>query len=164
MVVEETVEQAERSAVEVRTMRETDLDAIVRIDAIASGRRRPRYFELMIERSVRQAALQVSLVAETEGIVVGFLLASLFYGEYGLTEPTSSIESIGVDPAYRGHGVGHRLMHQLRINLGALGVSTLRTEVGWDELELLGFFRSEGFRPAARLCLDCSIDPTAPSD
>ena len=56
----------------VRLMNEHDLEAIVKIDAAASGRRRPRYFELMLERSVKQAALQVSLAAEVDGRVVGF--------------------------------------------------------------------------------------------
>ena len=34
----------------VRTMRTDDLNAVVAIDAAASGRRRPRYFELMLQR------------------------------------------------------------------------------------------------------------------
>ena len=32
----------------VNLMKEHDLDAVVAIDAAASGRRRPRYFELML--------------------------------------------------------------------------------------------------------------------
>ena len=46
----------ETDAVLVRTMRQDDLNAIVAIDAAASGRRRPRYFELMLQRSIAQAA------------------------------------------------------------------------------------------------------------
>src|SRR5512147_2314901 len=56
----------------VRLMNERDLGAVVAIDAAASGRHRPRYFELMLERAVKQAALQVSLAAEMDGRVVGF--------------------------------------------------------------------------------------------
>src|ERR1039458_10435713 len=41
----------ETDAVLVRTMREDDLGVIVAIDAAASGRRRPRYFELMLQRA-----------------------------------------------------------------------------------------------------------------
>lgn len=56
----------ETDAVLVRAMRTDDLNAVVAIDAAASGRRRPRYFELMLQRAINQAALQISLVAEVD--------------------------------------------------------------------------------------------------
>ena len=152
----------ETDSIVVRTMREDDLDRVVAIDATASGRRRPQYFELMIQRALKDAALQVSLVAELEGTVTGFLIASLYYGEYGLVEPSASIDAISVDPERRGQRVGRALMRQLRLNLGALHIQTLRTEVAWHDFELLGFFKREGFGPAERVCLECPVDPTAP--
>jgi len=166
MAAERTEEPGilETDAVLVRTMREEDLEAVVSIDAGATGRRRPRYFDLMIQRAVKQAGLQISLVAELGGQVVGFLIASLYYGEYGVTEPSASIEAIGVHPQYRGRHVGRALMRQLRLNLGALRITTLRTEVAWDDFELLAFFKKEGFAPAGRLCLECTLDPTAPGE
>lgn len=145
-------------AILVRSMRESDLDAIVGIDALAAGRRRPAYFQLMIQRTTKQASLQISLVAELDSHVVGFLIGSLYYGEFGVVEPAASLEAIGVDPRYRGHRVGKALMHQLRNNLGALQISALRTEVDWDDFDLIAFLRSEGFSPAPRLCLETSVD------
>jgi ribosomal protein S18 acetylase RimI-like enzyme len=150
----------ETDNVPVRTMNERDLEAVVSIDAVATGRRRPRYFELMLQRAVKQAALQVSLAAELDGHVVGFVIASLYYGEYGVIEPTASLDAIGVHPAYRGQHVARALLRQLRVNLSALHVATLRTEVSWDDFDLLAFFKREGFAPARRLCLDCVLDPT----
>lgn len=150
----------ETDSILVRTMNEHDLGAVVAIDAAALGRRRPRYFELMLERAVKQAALQVSLAAEVDGRVVGFVIASLYYGEYGVSEPTASMESIGVDPAYRHRHVGKALLRQLQLNLSALRVTTLRTEVSWDDFDLLTFLKKEGFAPAPRLCLDCVLDLT----
>ena len=121
----------ETDSILVRLMNAHDLEAVVAIDAVASGRRRPRYFELMLERAVKQAALQVSLAAEGDGHVVGFVIASLYYGEYGVSEPTASLDAIGVDKAHRGQHVGKALLRQLRLNLSALRVTTLRTEVSW---------------------------------
>jgi ribosomal protein S18 acetylase RimI-like enzyme len=148
----------------VRTMRPEDLAAVVAIDTQATGRRRPRYFELMLERAVKHASLQVSLTAELEGQVAGFLIASLYYGEFGLVEPSASIDAIGVAPRFRGQHVGGALMRQLRLNLGALRITTLRTEVAWDDFELLAFFKREGFAPTGRLCLECPLDPTKPDE
>lgn len=149
-------------AVLVRTMSERDLGAVVEIDAAASGRRRPRYFGLMLERAVKQAALQVSLVAELDARVVGFVIASLYYGEYGITEPSASVDAIGVHPNYRGQHAGKALLRQLCLNLGALGVSSLRTEVSWDDFDLLAFFKNQGFALSPRLCLERTLDPTQP--
>jgi GNAT superfamily N-acetyltransferase len=146
----------------VRALAPGDLDKVVAIDAAAAGRRRPLYFQLMFERAIKQTSLQVSLAAEMDGRVVGFLIASLYYGEFGVSEPAASLEAIGVEAAYRGRRVGHALMRQLRLNLAALGVRTLRTEVSWDNFDLLAFFSQEGFRPASRLCLERSLDATAP--
>lgn len=144
----------------VRLMQQSDLADVVSIDAAASGRRRPRYFELLLQRALSQPALQVSLVADHEGRVIGFLVASLYYGEYGLVEPSASIDAVGVLRALHGRGVGHALMRQLLLNLGALRIETVRTEVSWDDLDLLAFLRREGFQPSGRICLERRIDPT----
>ncbi len=151
----------ETDAVLVRTMRPEDLEAVVAIDAAATGRRRPRYFEPMLEKALADSAVQVSLIAELEGVVAGFVVATLYYGEYGLLEPSASIDAIGVRPDQRSRHVGKALMRQLRLNLGALRISALRTEVPWDDFALLTFFKSEGFAPAGRLCLERALDPTA---
>jgi len=152
----------ETDAVLVRSMRGDDLEAVVAIDAMATGRRRPRYFELMLQRALKVAGLQISLVAELGERVVGFALASLYYGEYGVMEPSASIDAIGVAPDFRGRHVGKALMRQLRLNLGALHISSLRTEVSWDDFELMAFFKSEGFAPSGSMCLERKLDPTEP--
>ena len=76
----------------------------------------------------------------------------------------ASIDAVSVDPRSRGRHVGKAMMRQLRLNLGALHITTLRTEVAWDDFDLLAFFKSEGFVPARRLCLERTLDPTAPTE
>jgi ribosomal protein S18 acetylase RimI-like enzyme len=146
----------------VRSMRQEDLDAVVAIDAVSTGRQRPHYFRRMLERTVKEADFQISLVAEVEGVVAGCVIATLFYGEYGVMEPAASIDAIGVLEAYRRQHVGMALMRQLRLNLSGLRIESIRTEVLWDDFELLRFFKSEGFKPGTRICLERSIDPTQP--
>ncbi|MGZ8809923.1 MAG: GNAT family N-acetyltransferase [Thermoanaerobaculia bacterium] len=146
--------------VTVRLMRATDVDAVVQIDAAKKGRPRPRYFELMLDRALNRAGLQVSLVAEVDGHIAGYLIGSLYYGEYGITEPTASIDAIGVDPAMRRQHVARAMFQQLRRNVGAIGATAIRTEVDWNDFDLLAFLSSEGFAPAPRICLERKVDPT----
>ncbi len=152
----------ETDEVLVRTLRLADLEALIAIDAAELGRRRPLYFEKMVERAVEKADFQASLVAELDGRAVGFVLATLFYGEYGLTEPSASIDAIAVLPEYRGRRVGQALVRQLLLNLAALRIQKVRTEVSWNDYRLLGFFEQNGFAPAGRICLERQLDPTAP--
>lgn len=154
------VEEPYAEVVTVRAMRAEDVNAVVRIDAEAGGRVRPRYFELMIERAVKSTKLQISLVAEDDGRIVGFVIASLYYGEYGMTETTASMDAIGIEAASRRKGVAHALFAQLRRNIAAIGATSIRTEVEWNHFDLLGFLKSEGFHPSLRLCLERGLDPT----
>jgi ribosomal protein S18 acetylase RimI-like enzyme len=153
----------ETDEVLVRSLELSDLDALIEIDAIESGRRRPLYFEKMVERAVQKADFQASLAAEMDDRTVGFVLATLFYGEYGLTEPSASIDAVGVLPEYRGRRVGLALMRQLLLNLAALRIERVRTEVPWNDFDLLAFFERSGFAPAGRICLERQLDPTAPA-
>ena len=154
------IDEVEPELATVRAMRESDIEDVVRIDAAATGRARPRYFELMLQRALTFAGLQISLVAEVDGRVCGYLIGSLYYGEYGMIEPTATIDAIGVEAGLRRHRIAHELFEQLRRNVGAIGATSVRTEVDWSRFELLAFLRSEGFEPAPRLCLERKIDPT----
>ena len=64
------------------------------------------------------------------------------------------IDSIGVDPPSRGQHVGQALLRQLLINLQALRVERVQTEVDWNQIDLLHFMHRNGFDPAPRVCLE----------
>lgn len=147
-----------KSDVVVRNLRPSDLDAVIALDAKNVGRRREEYFRVKLQQNLVETGIKVSLAAEVDGALAGFLLARVYYGEFGQTEPVAVLDTIDVHPSFRGRSVGAALMDQLRTNLFGLGVTSLRTEVSWDALQLLGFFQHEGFHPAARLCLELAID------
>lgn len=152
----------ELDGIPVRTMQNRDLDAIVAIDAVSTGRRRPAYFSQLLKRTIDSADMHISLVAEFQGRVIGFAVATLFYGEFGLMEPSASIDVIGVASDWRRKHVGAALMRQLRLNLGALRVTSVRTEVSWIDLDLLAFFHQQGFALSGRLSLERQLDPSDP--
>ncbi|MDP6425200.1 MAG: N-acetyltransferase [Planctomycetota bacterium] len=148
----------ETDSVVIRRLRPDDLDVVVRIDEKNTGRRRAEYFEIKLEKALAEVGIEVSLAAGVDGAVVGFLLCWVHYGEFGQPEPVAVLDTIGVAPEHRGAGVGQALLDQLRTNLLGLGIRSLRTEVSWEDQELLLFFQRIGFQLTQRLCLDLELD------
>jgi predicted N-acetyltransferase YhbS len=143
----------ETDAVIVRQLAADDFDDVVRIDRSAMGRAREEYYRTRFAEALEQTTLRTSLVAELDGRVVGFVIARLFYGEFGRTDTVAVIDSIGVEPAMRGKHVGQALMRQLQMNLRALRVDHVETQVDWDRFEMVRFLQGQGFHPVPRLSL-----------
>ncbi len=150
-------EQPLRDEVLVRNLRPGDLATVVKLDARNTGRSRETFLSQKLQQAFADTGIAVSLAVEMDERVVGFLLARVYYGEFGVVEPAAVLDVIGVDPDYRGRRVAAAMIDQLRTNLVGLGIRRLQTEVRWDNPELLTFFEREGFRLAQRVCLDLEL-------
>lgn len=147
----------EHPPIEIRNLTEADLDAIVRIDASLMGRPRHEYYRDRVRAALRDSRIRMSLIAEYEGKVAGFLMATMYYGEFGRPEPTAVIDSLGVDALYRGKHVGKTLMGQFLTHARALGVERVRTEVAWNDFDLMRFLHGCGYAPGNRLVLELGL-------
>jgi ribosomal protein S18 acetylase RimI-like enzyme len=141
----------------VRSMTEHDLRAIVRLDGRVTGRDRTAYLARKAGEVLKESAVRVSLVAEVDGMLAGFVMARVDFGEFGRTEPTAILDTIGVDPSLERRGVGRALLEQLLLNLQSLRAERVVTEVAWNHLPLLGFLERTGFAHAQRLAFDKAI-------
>lgn len=141
----------------VRNLRPEDLEAVITVDAKNDGARREEYFRLKLAQNLAETGVKVSLASEFDGCFVGFLMARVYYGEFGAPEPVAVLDTFSVHPDFRRQGIGASLLEQLCKNLEGLGVLSLQTEVRWDDPSLLAFFQRQGFQPAARFCLDLDI-------
>jgi ribosomal protein S18 acetylase RimI-like enzyme len=142
-----------RDKVPARSLIASDLAALTRIDRKITGRDRGAYFAAKTAEVLEETGIRISLVAELDGHPVGFVMARLDVGEFGHFEPEAVIDTIGVDPDYTHRHVGGALMSQLLVNLGALRVDHVRTQLGWDQLDLLRYLENHGFRPSQRIAL-----------
>jgi ribosomal protein S18 acetylase RimI-like enzyme len=140
--------------VPVRSLAEKDLPAIIRLDRKITGRDRTAYLGRKAGEVLKQSAIRVSLVAEVDGQLAGFLMARVDFGEFGRTEPTAVLDTIGVDPDRARSRIGRALVEQLLRNLGSLRAERVITEVDWNHLPLLGFLGRTGFDHAQRIAFE----------
>lgn len=141
----------------IRTLTPDDLNRIVRIDEKITGRKRTAWYEGRLKRAINDSDVTISLGAEIDGTLVGALLGSVHYGEFGLPEPVAILDTILVEPGHRGHGIGRELLEQLEKNLQGLRIDSVRTEVGWDERDLVRFLVRSGFAPSPRVVLELEV-------
>ncbi len=144
-------ERLARDTCDVRAMQPADLPEIVRIDRAITGRDRTAYIGRKLAEAMLESGVRVSLAARLDGAIVGFVMARADLGDFGRTDPTAVVDTIGVDPGYAHHGVGHALFSQLFLNLGALRIERVETVVAPRDLGLLGFLYDVGFAPSQRL-------------
>jgi predicted N-acetyltransferase YhbS len=142
--------------VKIRSLKREDLDAIVEIDEKVLGEYRRDYWERKLELMNNKFS-QISLVAEMEGKVVGFILGDVSGWEFGVPETIGWIETIGVDPGYQKKGLATSLAHELISNLKVTGVKTIYTLVSWNNWDLLQFFHAMGFTRGDMINLELKI-------
>jgi len=150
-------ESLSRDRVPVRSLSEDDLAAAVRIDRKLTGRDRSAYYTAKLREMLTESGIRVSLVAEEDGFVVGFVMARVDFGEFGKVDKAAILDTIGVHPGFAGSGIGHALLSQLFLNLATLQVETVLTQVSPENIVLQRFLYSCGFHPSQRLVLSKTI-------
>ncbi len=140
-----------RDHIPTRSLQKDDLRQVVRIDERTTGMNRQDYYERIFEEVLDESGIRVSLVAEIDDHVAGFIMARVDYGEFGRTDPTAVIDIFGVDPRYQGEGVGSALMSQLVTNLTGLRIEATRTNVEWNDFQVLAYLEACGFKTSQRL-------------
>jgi ribosomal protein S18 acetylase RimI-like enzyme len=140
-----------RDAVLCRSVAPADLEALVRVDRHITGADRAAWFRRTFDEIFRDQGLRVSMVAETDGLLVGFVMARVDFGGFGVLEPVAVLDTLGVDPGFTHRHVASALLSQLLVNLASLQVERIRTRVRCDQPVLLSFFLATGFRPGEDL-------------
>ena len=89
--------------------------------------------------------LDLSLVAEMDGRVVGFNLARVQYVGIPLTK-VCVIDGVVVEREYQRHGIGYKLIDEMFEYCRRNGVTTARALVETSDEQLRRFIESLGFR------------------
>jgi ribosomal protein S18 acetylase RimI-like enzyme len=134
------------TAIVVRDLRNDHLDDVIRVDAVHTGERKPRYWGGVFRDFLdsEQERVRVGLAAENNGRLVGYLLGEVRAFEFG-SEACGWIFAVGVDPEDARAGVASALLEEACARFRRAGVSRVRTMVGRSEVGVLSFFRTNRF-------------------
>lgn len=147
-----------RTDVTIRPVETSDLDAIVRIDEKLSGQTRKAFWQARLETAGLRPPW-MSLVAEMDGRVAGFLLGWVGESEFGIGDATGWIDLIGVDPPYRGRGVGHALVKRfVQSGQELRAVQKVATLIDLTQADVRDFFVRLGFRHGPMIQMEMPVE------
>jgi len=138
-----TLERRERK-IRIRPMEPEDIDSVLAIDRKITGVRRAVTYTDLITGDLG-GVLGLSLVAEVNGQVAGFILARRVY----VWEPVNEvglIQILGVDPDYWRQGIATKLVKALLDTCQSKKLSAVRIMINERDSQLQGLFEHLGFR------------------
>ena len=148
-----------RGDVSVRAIEPSDLPALMRIDEKLSSQTRKEY----LDRRLEMAALRppwMSLVAETDGRIAGFLFGWVAESEFGMSQPTAWVDLIGVDPPYRGRGIAHALIDRFVRSAEQLrAIQKVATLIDLTQADVREFFLRQGFHHGPMIQMERDVSP-----
>jgi GNAT superfamily N-acetyltransferase len=148
-----------RTTIGVRPVEPSDADAIVRIDEKLSGQTRKDYWRQRLEIAALRPPW-MSLVAETDGRVVGFLFGWVGESEFGIAARTGWIDQIGVDPPYRGRGVAQTLVERFtRSGQELRSLTKVATLIDLGQADVREFFVRLGFHHGPMIHMERPVQP-----
>ena len=135
-----------RTPVAIRPLEASDLDAIVRIDEALIGQTRKDYWKTRLEIAALRPPW-MSLVAETDGRVVGFLFGWVGESEFGIAGKTGWVDLIGVHSGYRGQGVARGLVERfIQSGRELRAINKIATLIDMTQTDVRDFFLRLGLR------------------
>jgi ribosomal protein S18 acetylase RimI-like enzyme len=129
--------------VNIRSITEEDIESVLAIDRQITGRDRAMTYTT-IPNSYVGGEMDVSVVAEAGGEIVGFLLGRISDSPFGFAD-AASLQLIGVDPACRRQGIATKLVQAFTDRCRERKVRSIHVLVSWHDWWLLSFLSSLGF-------------------
>ncbi|MBN1366659.1 MAG: GNAT family N-acetyltransferase [Dehalococcoidales bacterium] len=146
----------EKEKVLIRPMTRNDINAVLALDRkIGDGRSSLSYTDM--DSTNPGGPADLSIVAEIDGKVVGFILTRLTYLMIPFTE-VCLLQGMIIDPAYQGRGTGSQLIERLFENCRSKKINTIRALVPEFNKELREFVEFHKFHRSNIINFDKTFD------
>ena len=121
----------------IRNLRESDLDAVLRINA-ATSPATVLWTRAMYAEALADASPGKVWVAEEQGCIAGFICFRVVLKEV-------QVPNFAVDPAWQGQGIGSVLLENVWRSAIAAGAEEMTLEVRQSNAAALRFYKRHGF-------------------
>ena len=148
----------ESDAIHVRRMAISDVDGVFALIYKVTGQRYSRSQRALSVVRDPGGQLDLSFVAETNGQIIGFILARLEY-VYMPFDEVCLVHTMVVDPEYRQRKIGSKLISELSIYCHLEDINIIRVLVRRGDNEWQSFIESQGFRPSDMTNWDKTFEP-----
>ena len=132
-------------AVKVRRLAEADIAAIERIEKTITKSARTGTLGKNVREQLKRGYADACLAAEVDGAFAGFIIGDVRPWEFGEDRDVGWVKTVGVDPAFQGHGVGKALGEALLAHFKGKGVVLVRTLVAWHAGDMIAYLKGLGF-------------------
>ncbi len=139
------------AGVKIRPLSLDNIKDIVRIEKRIEGKlgiineERMEYLKEATRYNIERSDPMMSLGAELDENIVGFIIGEIRIWEFGIGEKTGWIRILGVDPDFQRSGIGRKLGKALLEHFERRGIKRVRTMAEWYTGDLISFFKSLGF-------------------
>jgi len=139
------------TGVKIRPLSLNNIKDIVRIEKRIEGKLgiinevRMDYLKEATRYNIECSDPMMSLGAELDENIVGFIIGEIRIWEFGIGEKTGWIRILGVDPDFQKRGIGRKLAETLLEHFERRGIKRVRTMAEWYTGDLISFFKSLGF-------------------
>ncbi|MBC8358729.1 MAG: GNAT family N-acetyltransferase [Candidatus Aminicenantes bacterium] len=139
------------AGVKIRPLSLDNIKDIVRIEKRIEGKlgiineERMEYLKEATRYNIERSDPMMSLGAELDENIVGFIIGEIRIWEFGIAEKTGWIRILGVDPDFQRRGIGRKLGEALLEHFERRGIKRVRTMAEWYTGDLISFFKSLGF-------------------
>ncbi|MFC1969783.1 GNAT family N-acetyltransferase [Chloroflexota bacterium] len=143
-------------AMNIRRMTRSDIDVILAlVNKTTNAKTHLTYKELAAYDP--GGPLDLSLVAEDKGQIIGFVMARLEYVYIPFVE-VCLIHAIVVDPEYQRRHIGSALVNELSTHCHLQDINRIRALVRQDDAELQRFIEHLGFNPSSMVNWDKTFE------
>ena len=139
------------AGVKIRPLSLENIKDIVRIEKRIEEKlgiineERIEYLKEATRYNIERSDPMLSLGAELDGSIVGFIIGEIRIWEFGIAEKTGWIRILGVDPDFQRRGIGRKLGEALLEHFERRGIKRVRTMAEWYTGDLISFFKSLDF-------------------